>query len=387
MPGGVVLLAVAALLASPAALDVAHALRSLLWVLFVAGIGLAWRFKRSTLALALMILGVMAVGLVVFTVDGGARDAFSILLPIDLALLAWLPERTLLGVGGWSRLGVVAGQVSAVALLTHPAFLPIAPAFASPLVPAWTARAGALGQPALLVFVLAIGVVTARALWVSRSEDGGLLWALVATGIALGHADAAMTTVWLAAAALVLVIATVEASYGLAYGDELTGLPSRRALDSRLRQLGGIYTIAMVDVDHFKKFNDEHGHPIGDQLLRMVAAQLGHVRAGGRAYRYGGEEFAVLFPGKGMGDVLDELETVRAAIEATPFVLRHADRPRKKPDRPVRGSSVSQRRVGVTVSIGVASATRRTTDPRAVLDAADAALYRAKHGGRNRISI
>jgi diguanylate cyclase (GGDEF)-like protein len=248
-------------------------------------------------------------------------------------------------------------------------------------------RAGALGQPALLVLLLAIGLVAARALWFARSEDAGLTWALVATGTGLGLVSPGMTGVWLATAALVLVVATVEASYGMAYGDELTGMSSRRSLDSELRQLDGSYTIAMVDVDHFKKFNDEHGHPVGDQLLRMVAARLARVRAGGRAFRYGGEEFAILFPGKDLADVLDELETVRGAIEASPFVVRRADRPRKKPDRPVRGTGAGRRRVGVTVSIGVASASRRANEPRAVLDAADAALYRAKHGGRNRISV
>ena len=377
----------AALLASPGAAATADALRSLLWVVAVAGVGLAWRFKRSSLALALIVVGLTALALVAFRVDGAARDAVSMLAPIDLALLAWLPERPLLGPGGRLRLVVLAGQVSAVALLTHPAFLPIAPAFASPLIPAGMVRAGALGQPALLVLLLAIGLVAARALWFARSEDAGLTWALVATGTGLGLVSPGMTGVWLATAALVLVVATVEASYGMAYGDELTGLSSRRSLDSELRQLDGSYTIAMVDVDHFKKFNDEHGHPVGDQLLRMVAARLARVRAGGRAFRYGGEEFAILFPGKDLADVLDELETVRGAIEASPFVVRRADRPRKKPDRPVRGTGAGRRRVGVTVSIGVASASRRANEPRAVLDAADAALYRAKHGGRNRISV
>ena len=85
----------------------------------------------------------------------------------------------------------------------------------------------------------------------------------------------------------------------MAYDDELTGLPARRALNEALTRLRGVYTVAMVDIDHFKRFNDEHGHDVGDQLLRMVGARVGEVRGGGRAFRYGGEEFAVLFPGSG----------------------------------------------------------------------------------------
>jgi len=76
-------------------------------------------------------------------------------------------------------------------------------------------------------------------------------------------------------------------------------LPSRRALIERLPSLGRRYTVAMVDVDHFKNFNDTYGHDAGDQVLRMVASRLGEVSGGGTAFRYGGEEFTILFPGKG----------------------------------------------------------------------------------------
>src|SRR6185436_12678910 len=94
---------------------------------------------------------------------------------------------------------------------------------------------------------------------------------------------------FMAAAGAVLVGALMQESHRLAFRDELTGLPGRRALDARLRSLPGRYTVAMVDVDHFKKFNDTHGHDIGDQVLKLVGARLAEVGGSGKAFRYGGE--------------------------------------------------------------------------------------------------
>jgi hypothetical protein len=80
---------------------------------------------------------------------------------------------------------------------------------------------------------------------------------------------------FMAASGLVLIVALLQESHQLAFRDQLTGLPGRRALDERLRSVGDTYAIGMVDVDHFKRFNDTHGHDVGDQVLRLVG---GHVR-------------------------------------------------------------------------------------------------------------
>src|SRR5215475_3125232 len=97
-------------------------------------------------------------------------------------------------------------------------------------------------------------------------------------------------------AGLIVAAAIVENSYRLAYHDELTLLPGRRAFNEAVMHLEHPFVIAAVDIDHFKSFNDTHGHDTGDQVLKLVAARLAEVGGGGRAFRYGGEEFTVIFP-------------------------------------------------------------------------------------------
>jgi diguanylate cyclase (GGDEF)-like protein len=117
----------------------------------------------------------------------------------------------------------------------------------------------------------------------------------------------------------------------------------------------------------------------------MVAAKLGRVTGGGRAYRYGGEEFAVVFPGKSRDEVTSDLEELRSTIEETTFTVRGRDRPRTKPKNGKR-KTPGKKNLTVTVSIGVAERNGRNTSPEKVLKAADKALYKAKKAGRNRVS-
>lgn len=182
---------------------------------------------------------------------------------------------------------------------------------------------------------------------------------------------------------LMLAAAVAHEAYQMAFRDELTGLPGRRALNERLQRLGRNYVLAMTDVDHFKKFNDTHGHDVGDQVLRLVASKLGKVGGGGRAYRYGGEEFAVVFAGKTIEECMPHLEVIRGVIEAYVIHLREADRPQNdQQGRQRRGGSAATS-VSVTVSIGVAERQPEQRTPEEVMKAADQALYAAKGAGRN----
>jgi GGDEF domain-containing protein len=192
---------------------------------------------------------------------------------------------------------------------------------------------------------------------------------------------------FMTAAGAMLLVALLQESHQLVFRDELTGLLGRRALQERLRSLGPRYALAMVDIDYFKQFNDAHGHEVGDQVLKLVAGRLAKVAGGGIAYRYGGEEFAVLFPDRDASQARPHLEAVRGAIEHYKMAVRAGDRP-KDPDDTVnlRINRAPIKTLSVTISIGVAEPGGELHTPAQVLRAADEALYRAKEAGRNRLS-
>ncbi|TDB29125.1 GGDEF domain-containing protein [Stenotrophomonas sp. ATCM1_4] len=160
----------------------------------------------------------------------------------------------------------------------------------------------------------------------------------------------------------------------LARQDGLTGVANRREFDAtlrnewnRARRSGTELALLLVDIDHFKAFNDAHGHPAGDRCLQAVAAQLQATvqRAADRVARYGGEEFAVIVPGCDLDGVLALAERLRVAVQAL-----------RLPEGPV------------SISIGVAFLHPPVMpDSGQLLADADAALYAAKHAGRNRVMV
>jgi diguanylate cyclase (GGDEF)-like protein len=182
-----------------------------------------------------------------------------------------------------------------------------------------------------------------------------------------------------------LLIVVIDA-YFLAYRDDLTGLPSRRALNQLALSLGRNYTVAMLDIDHFKKFNDTYGHDIGDQVLKLVSSKIGNVKGGGKAFRYGGEEFTIVFPRKSMEHSIDELEIVRQAIQDYKIVIRQPQRKTKQARSQGKlASKNGTKTVSVTISIGVANREGKQTFEQA-LKRSDQALYKAKKQGRNNVS-
>jgi diguanylate cyclase (GGDEF)-like protein len=172
---------------------------------------------------------------------------------------------------------------------------------------------------------------------------------------------------------LSLVFSALQKSWHLAYVDELTGLPGRRALQEKLQRSLGIYALAMVDVDHFKKFNDNYGHDVGDDVLRMIAAKINQVTGGGKAFRYGGEEFTIVFNNHSAKEIKDHLQTVIETVAATPFVVN-----RRKNQKP--------KTVQVTISIGLTDSIHKANADE-VIKTADQALYTAKKKGRNRLQM
>ncbi len=245
-----------------------------------------------------------------------------------------------------------------------------------------------------LAFAAAFAMAVARAWPTHTPLELGIAGALVAFFMAeTWVGDERLYALFMLASGAVLVTAILQESHRLAFRDGLTGLPNRRALEEQLRALEPPYAIAMVDVDHFKKFNDTYGHDIGDQVLRLVAARLAESTGGGRAYRYGGEAFTVLFKGKRLTEALPHLETARAAVEMYKMTIRGQDRPKNKKEGSKRraGSgkddfSRTDMLLSVTVSIGAAEPGKRMKTPAEVVKGADEALYRAKERGRNQVS-
>ena len=352
----------------------------------LVGLLLGWRLRRSRLVFALAALG-FSWALVTAWMPGDPTvfQLVAILLPLDLAALALLPERGVFTPAGlWQGAAVLAGVTAAAVIVRDAgpgqAWPPLVHAFVPLAYSAWTP----LGQPALLAFLVsACAVAAGRWLW--RDATGrGYLWALAAAFLALHARDAGPDrTLFFVAAGAVLVTGVIELSYVLAYHDGLTGLPGRRALNEALDRVGGVYTVAMADIDHFKRFNDTYGHDVGDEVLRAVATRLKEALPEGEVFRYGGEEFAILFGKRSAEQCLPMLEAAREAVAAEGFTVRRRLRPRTKPAKPK--SRRGRTRETVTVSLGVAQANQRRRSAEEVIAAADRALYRAKQDGRNRV--
>lgn len=163
---------------------------------------------------------------------------------------------------------------------------------------------------------------------------------------------------------------------GLAMTDALTGLHNARFFDSFLEQqllaterdsqpLG----VIMMDIDHFKQFNDTHGHPAGDEALRAFGRVVrSALRASDVVARYGGEEFIVALPGAGQEETRRVAEKLRAAVAEMVIEIG--------PGRYAR----------TTISLGVVATDEQRLDRKGLVAMADAALYRAKEGGRNRVA-
>lgn len=379
-----VLIGGAALLATRPAV-VPTGLRALLpmapYAVAAFGAVLAARFHQSRAVFALAILAAAAGAF------GGpplAVRAALVLVPLNLLAISFLGEKGVLTGRGLFRLGVVGAQAATVAWLVGAADAVTARdvrALIDYRIFAGIQAPAPFGQPALAAFVLAGTGLAIRWARGAAPLDGGMLAALIAVGLA-GAGSGAGNATMITAAALAVTVSVVQEGYRLAYRDDLTGLPGRRALMTEMAKLGGRYRVAMLDVDHFKKFNDTYGHDVGDQVLQMVAARVARVSGGGKGFRYGGEEFTVLFSGRAADNAVEHLEALRASIEAAGFRLRAKDRPKGKPA--AKAKHAAAKTVSVTVSIGAAGHDA-APNPEAALKMADNNLYKAKKAGRNRV--
>jgi GGDEF domain-containing protein len=320
--------------------------------------------------------------------------ALSVLVPLNVLIALLFPERGVVQHRNYRWLLLALAEVLLVAWIASAGRSSLSGVAWHGVLDHWLLRSPPAPIAGRIAFAAALVAALARA-WPRpavevRPIDAGLAGALVAFFVACEWArSGSVFAIFMSAAGIVLLVSILQESHRLAFVDELTGLPGRRALEERLSGLGPVYTVAMVDVDHFKKFNDTHGHDVGDQVLKLVASRLAEIDGGGKAFRYGGEEFAVVFGEHPLEQALPHLEAMRDSIERYRMAVRGLDRP-KDPETGLRmripgTPSQADRTLSVTVSIGVAERDGMLTAAGQVIRAADAALYRAKRGGRNRV--
>jgi diguanylate cyclase (GGDEF)-like protein len=396
---GCPLLALAILLVNSSLL--ARAAPSLLFyyfAVFALGMVLAWRFNSSRVLFSLLVLLLAHRAVEFFSLgqNGGnagrtAAVLVALLIPLNFIALASMRERGLTVAGIAPRFGLLFLQSVAVAVLCRPeSSRMIASSTSGAAIPTW----------ALISFPAAALVMVVRFFSNYRLLETGSLWSLTAVFLWLRATPVGtVADAYVATAGLILVASLIETSYVLAYYDELTGIRGRRAFNEALLSLGQQYAIAIVDIDHFKKFNDTYGHDVGDQVLRLVASRLFEAGGSGQAYRCGGEEFAIIFRDTSAKDAFDRLDRLRQTIQDSVFRFRGQERrstpraeegDRRKPRRLKTIAAARTQPMGelsVTVSIGVAEPGTRYREPEQVILAADKALYRAKRTGRNRVEL
>ena len=311
VPGGVLLALAVALVNGPLFAQVASSLSFYYAAAFAAGLLLAWRFNSSRILFSLLTL-LLAHRAVDFFSAGHPHSGpghmavilAALLIALNFIVFAAMRER------GFVIAGIAPRFRPAVYRIRRSCdFVPTgkqrgrAAASAefvrrSHLGDGWSGGCG--------------GIVYRRYLQTRKPIEPGFVWSVTAVVLWLEIAPIGKASdAYVATAALILAASLIETSYVLAYFDELTGIRGRRGFNEALLSLDQQYAIAIVDIDHFKKFNDTYGHDVGDQVLCMVAGRISKVGGGGQAFRCGGEEFAVIFRGVSAKDAVEHLEMLR----------------------------------------------------------------------------
>ncbi|TRZ48745.1 GGDEF domain-containing protein [bacterium] len=326
---------------------------------FVLGLGLilSIAFRCGRVVLALLVLAAAYVCYTLLLQEGlsgfPARTVFvalSVFVPFNFAVLSLIAERGLFNIYGVRRLAVIALEAvfTLWIILVNKTELTVW-AYAPLYDTNWFAESPI---PHLGITTIALGLVVCLTVWyIKRSPlDLGL------------------------------------AATGLACGIGMNGIATPNFFPVFIITAGLMLIVAMLDVDHFKNFNDTYGHDLGDQVLKIVARKIAKAGGGSKPYRYGGEEFTVLFPGRDIDDAIPHLEALRKSVADYRMALRASDRPKRpKTAERTRGAFRAAKAVSVTISIGVAERTDKLVTPTAVISAADKALYRAKKLGRNQV--
>jgi len=358
----------------------------------VLGFGLffGWYLSSSRLILSLLVLALAGRAIILFPPtdpDPGSANhvifaATTFLLPLNLMALSLIKEEAISTWRGVLRLPLVLIQPFLVLWLSLPEQAGLALSLQQPLLPILKAGWTALPQPALLAFGGALLLIGVRFIVQKNPLDSGALWALMTSFAAFqGLHYGWSATSFLSAAGLILFLTLVQASHQRMYRDDLTGLPGKLAYEEAVAGLGKKYVLAVVGIDQLKQYGNQHGKPVSEQVLRLIAPKILAAAGPGKVYRLAGEEFTILFPRKTATDTLVNLEAIRKAVEQAAIYLRGRD-------RVWEGGSLSRtgaddEALGVTASIGLAEAGDSRSSLGLVTKAAYRALYEAKGEGGN----
>jgi len=352
------------------------------YIFFLVGIILGARFNKSKVFFLCIILGLSQMVLSSEIVHKLPKIFYmlSFLIPIDIFLFSILRERGILTSWGKIRFGLILAEIILIWWAIQPGNSYMESLIYYNLVNWKITQLILIPQISILLFFGAFLFLNIRMFLKPTLIDSSLIGVVltVLSGLLLKD-EIIYLQVFFAMSGLILIIGVVEISYSMAYLDELTGIPARRALKEALMKLDGQYVIAMLDIDFFKKFNDKYGHDAGDKVLQMVASNLQKVGGGGRAFRYGGEEFTILFSNTTLKQGISHLETLRESIAKQQYIYKKKSKVKGK-------EKVVSQKFSVTISIGVAEKNDKYISPEAVMQAADKALYRAKNKGRNCVS-
>jgi diguanylate cyclase (GGDEF)-like protein len=354
---------------------------------------LAWQFGRSRLVWT---LGLLCVIILPYQATWFAAETWSLIrFSTSMLLLSWLMVSSdkgfsplnlltsfltiavLLLVSVWLQNGVIENAWLSAHLLT--------PATAW-LFELWPALHQGFSALQLLLSLLALGIALPCLLWRPNNTQLSLTIVMMSLISIHGFNLSAVLSYAVLILCLLIAYAVVKDSFAMAFRDELTGIASRRALMQFLPTLGRKYAVVMADIDHFKKFNDSYGHEVGDEVLKLVASKLNKVAGGGRAFRFGGEEFVLIFPGKTSVEVVPFVDALRQNIADYDIAIRTKPRPNKPPKKSTK-KPPQDKIVKVTSSFGIAQRSNAHHDFASIMKQADVALYAAKKAGRNCVKV
>lgn len=361
------------------------------YIFFAIGIFFGWWFNRSRVffcSLTLMLSQIFLMHYFPHGMDGTEYynmilPVISVYVPLNILVFSGPRERGIVSAWGRMRFLFITIESLIGAWIIWYNDTDLLQLFNVKLLPMDIKPLAGFPHLSLLFYAASLLYLFARQIAIGKTNDAPFIGATIFSfaALTLGN-DSNATAVMFALSGILLAAAVIRASYSMAYLDELTGLPSRRAFKEEMQKLGCKYSIAMLDIDHFKKFNDTHGHEVGDDVLKLVAVCIKGVGGGGRAFRYGGEEFTILFPGKSAEESIPYLEELREYIANRGFIKRSKNRPKEKPAEIVTKGR-TYKKLYLTVSIGVAEKSEKYRNAEEVTAAADKALYRAKSKGRN----